>query len=97
MSNEKLTAPATDRFSPRRAFLFASPFLLMGAVALLLMVYGVLTRQLNVRAAKHLLTMLVVCAGLSMVIIGWFAGKRPKPSVQLKASHPDQPWRWRAS
>jgi hypothetical protein len=95
MSLVKPTAPAKDKFSPRRAFLFASPFLLMGGVALLLFLYGEVTRQLDGRATKHLLTIIVVSAGLAMVILGWFAGKRPRAAVQLKAGHPDQPWLWR--
>jgi len=91
----KPTRAALDRFSPRRALLFASPFMLMGVLALVLALYGLLTRQLDVRAGKHLLTILVVCVGVSMCIIGWFATKRPKPGMFLKANHPDKPWRWR--
>ncbi len=86
---------APDKFSPRRAWLFASPFLLMGTVALVLALYGVLSRQLNLNAAKHLLTIVVVCAGASLLIIGWFATKRTKPAVLLKARHADKPWMWR--
>ena len=69
--------------------------MVMGLLALGLALYGLFTRQLNVTAGKHLLTMLVVCVGISMCIIGWFATKRPKPGMFLKASHPDKPWMWR--
>jgi len=89
------TRADADKFSPRRALLFASPFMVMGLLALGLALYGLFTRQLNVTAGKHLLTMLVVCVGISMCIIGWFATKRPKPGMFLKASHPDKPWMWR--
>lgn len=92
---EKSSKPAADRFSQRRALLCALPFFVMAAVALVLGLYGLFMRQLDARAGKHLLTIIVVCVGVPMFIIGWFAGKRVKPSVQLKASHPEQPWRWR--
>jgi hypothetical protein len=95
VNSDKLTA-AAGKFSPRRAFLFALPFMLGCAVALGLALYGLLHRQLDVQTGKQLLTVFVVCAGLVLVILGWFAGKRPKASVQLRAGHPEQPWRWRA-
>ncbi len=69
--------------------------MLMGVMAVGLTLYGLLTRQLDGRAGKHLLTIIVVCGGLSLCIIGWFASKRPKPEVFLKASQPDKPWLWR--
>jgi hypothetical protein len=69
--------------------------MLMGVVALLLALYGVFTGQLDARAGKHLLTIIVVCTGIAMCIIGWFATKRPKPGQFLKASHPEKPWMWR--
>ena len=75
--------------------LFATPFILMGVVALLLALYGLVTRQLDLKAGEHLLTIMVVCAGVSLLIIGWFATKRTKPGLQLKARHPDRPWMWR--
>jgi hypothetical protein len=95
VSNEKPTVTAPDKFSPRRALLFALPFLLMGVAALTLALYGVITRQLNVQAGKHLLTIVVVCGGAAMLIIGWFASKRTKRSEVLKAVHPEKPWLWR--
>ena len=95
MIQNKPTQAALDKFSPKRALLFSSPFMLMGALALVLGLYGLITRQLDERAAKHLLTIIVVCVGVSMCIIGWFATKRPKPGMFLKAKHPDKPWRWR--
>jgi hypothetical protein len=95
MSPKKTTAPTADKFSPRRAWLCALPFLLLGGVALILALYGLVTRQLDARAGKHLLTLLVVCGGLALVILGWFAGKRTKPAARLQASHPDEPWQWR--
>ena len=69
--------------------------MLMGTVAVVLALYGVLTHQLDARAGKHLLTIIVVCVGISLVILGWFATKRPKPALFLKASHPEKPWMWR--
>ena len=75
--------------------LFASPFMLMGLVALVLALYGLFSHQLNAEAGKHLLTIVVVCIGIPMMILGWFATKRPKAAVQLKASHPAAPWMWR--
>jgi hypothetical protein len=95
MNPEPLTGPAPDKFSPRRAFFCALPFMLMGGVALLLTAQDLITRPLDLRTAKHLLTIVVVCTGLTLVIFGWFAGKRPRRSVQLRAAHPQQPWRWR--
>ena len=67
----------------------------MGLAALVLLVYGVVIHQLNLKAAKQLLTIMVVCAGLPLVIIGWFASKRPKLTALLKSSHPAAPWMWR--
>jgi hypothetical protein len=95
VNQNKPTQAALAKFSPKRAWLFASPFMLMGALALVLALYGVITRQLDARAGKHLLTIIVVCVGVSMCIIGWFATKRPKPGMFLKAKYPDKPWRWR--
>ena len=69
--------------------------MLMGVLALALGLYGLVIHQLDLRAAKHLLTIIVVCVGVSMCIIGWFATKRPKPGMFLKAEHPDKPWLWR--
>jgi len=69
--------------------------MLMGLVALVLALYGLFSHQLNAEAGKHLLTIVVVCIGIPMMILGWFATKRPKAAVQLKASHPAAPWMWR--
>jgi hypothetical protein len=88
-------AAAAKKFSVRRAWLCAAPFILMGLVALGLALYGLFTRQLNFVAGKHLLTVMVVCTGIPLLIVGWFASKRPKAEVWLKAEHPDEPWRWR--
>ncbi len=85
----------SKRFSSRRAWLFALPFILMGLAALVLLLYGVVTRQLNAKAAKQLLTIMVVCAGIPLILIGWFASKRPKLTTLLKSGHPDAPWMWR--
>ena len=68
---------------------------MLGCVlALGLALYGLLHRQLDVQTGKKLLTVFVVSGGLVLVILGWFAGKRPKVSLQLRANHPDQPWLW---
>ena len=95
MNSDQLSA-AAGKFSARRAILFALPFMLGCVLALGLALYGLLHRQLDAQTGKKLLTVFVVCAGLVLVILGWFAGKRPKVSLQLRANHPDQPWRWRA-
>ena len=95
MSNEKLTAVLVGKYTRRRAWLYAAPFMLLGGLAAVLEVYGLLTGKLDTKASQHLLTVIVACIGFPLLIIGWFATKRPQAAVQLKASHPEKPWMWR--
>lgn len=79
--------------SPWVLILFGVPFLLGGVIAL---VAGIRNPKMENVSVAYSVGGLFACAGLGIIIGGFWLRKKAKQTSALQARHPDQPWLWRA-
>jgi hypothetical protein len=85
------SSPSDSRTLRQRALLLSLPFALMGVFALVLLLHDGLGGGLTKPKAIQLLSVVIVCAGFPILILGIAAKKNALNAAKLKSGNPESP------